>query len=166
MRSDDGATFGSIVISYSCIAVGCNEPSLLQSPRSYSARPHFQRRRPRRHSSGSARPASSMRPPPACAYYHPFGCYGCPAPYYAPAGIAVGGWGWGGPCWGCGPFSHDRRFFDRDARFFRNGRFFDRDGRFFHDGRFSRAGLGGPGFARGGFGGPGMMRGGFGGGRR
>ena len=90
---------------------------------------------------------------PACAYYYPYGCYGYAAPYYAPAAVVVGGWGWRGPCWGCG-------------RFFRDGRFFDRDGRFFHDDRFSHAGFGGPGFARGGFGGPGMMRGGFGGGRR
>ena len=96
-----------------------------------------------------------------------------------PAGVVVdGGWGWGGPCWGCGPFFHDGRsfhdgrfsvhdgrFFVHDGRFFNDRRFF-RDRRFFHDGRFLHGGFGGPGFAHGGFVGPGVAHGGFMGGRR
>ena len=137
----------------------------MQSLRWHSVQLHFQRSRLRRHLSQSGHCARLVLRTRQRILL-PYGCYRYATPYYAQAGAVAVGWGWGGPCWGCGPFSHDRRFFDRDARFFRNGRFFDRDGRFFHDGRFSRAGLGGPGFARGGFGGPGMMRGGFGGGRR
>ena len=100
-------------------------------------------------------PGSYYGPAPACAYYYPYGCYGYPVHYYAPAAVVAGGWGWGGwggQCWGCGPFFHD-------------GRFFFRDGRFVHDGRFFHAAFGRPG-SRGGFGGPDLMRGGFGGGRR
>jgi len=115
---------------------------------------------------------------PACVYYYPYGCYW--GPYYAPATVVGGGWGWGWggsgwarPCWGCGRFFHDRRFFFRDGRFVHDGRFFFRDGRFVHDGRFFRdrffvrdgrffhGGFGSPGFVHGAFGGPGMMRGGF-----
>src|SRR5215467_8281320 len=75
-------------------------------------------------------------PGPVCAYYYPYGCYGYPGSYYAPAGAVVGGWGWGGWGWG-GPWWRDGRLY-RDGRFFtRDGRFFTRDGRFFaRDGRF------------------------------
>jgi hypothetical protein len=91
-----------------------------------------------------------------------------------PPGVVVdGGWGWGGPCWGCGRFFfHDGRFFHECRFFFRDGHFFHDRGFFFHDGRFSRDGrffhngFGGPGMMHGGFGGGGMMHGGFAGGRR
>jgi hypothetical protein len=84
-----------------------------------------------------------------------------------PPGVVVdGGWGWGGPCWGCGRFFfHDGRFF-HDRRFFvHDGRFFH-DRRFFHDGGFFHNGFGGPGMMHGGFGGGSLMHGGFAGGRR
>ena len=131
---------------------------------------------------GATPPGYYYPPAPACAYYYPYGCYGYAAPYYAPAGVVVvgwGGWGWGSPCWGCGRlvhdgrfffdrgrFFHDGRFFFHDGRFFRDGRFFFDDGRFFRDGRFFHSGFGGPGMMHGGFGGGGMMHGGPAGGRR
>lgn len=84
-----------------------------------------------------------------------------------PPVVVYGGWGWAGPCWGCGPFFPDGRFFFRGNRvFFRNGHFFVHDGRFSHRGfrgrGFAHSGFGGPRMMHGGFGGPGFTRGGFG----